>query len=168
LRLVVTDQAVLDCNGALHNQSEYTMSLNLVNDPLAVDTDADGMPDVWETTYGFNPNDPADAALDADSDGQTNLAEYRAGTNPRNAGSVLRITAIGREGSDARVTWSTVGSHHYLLLGGTNLVQPLSNNVSPLISVPPGGESTTNFLHPNGATLPARFYRVRLVDDDHH
>jgi hypothetical protein len=164
LRLVVTDQAVLDCNGALHNQSEYTVSLNLVSDPLAVDTDADGMPDIWETAHGFNSNDPADAALDADNDGQTNLAEYRAGTDPRNPGSVLRITAIAREVNDARVTWNTVGSHHYLLQGSTILAEPLSNNVSPLISVPPGGESTTNFLQLNGATLPSRFYRVRLVD----
>ena len=107
---------------------------------------------------------PADAALDADNDGQTNLAEYRAGTDPRNRGSVLRITAIAREANDARVTWNTVGSHHYLLQGSTNLAEPLSNNVSPLISVPPGGESTTNFLHLNGGTLPSRFYRVRLVD----
>lgn len=164
LRLVVTDQAVLDCNGAARNQSEYTVGVEVVGDLLAQDTDADGMPDVWENAHGFNPNDPADAALDADNDGQTNLAEYRAGTDPRNPGSVLRISAITREANDARVTWTTVGSHHYLLQGGTNLVGGLSNNVSPLISVPPGGESTTNYLHNNGATLPARFYRVRLAD----
>lgn len=163
LRLVVTDQSALDCNGALRNQAEYTVALDIVGDPLAQDTDADGMPDAWENAHGFNPNDPADAAQDADHDGQSNLAEYRAGTDPRNADSVLRITAISREASDARVTWTTVGSHHYLLQGGTNLVGDLSSNVSPLISVPPGGEATTNYLHTNGATLPARFYRVRLV-----
>jgi hypothetical protein len=163
LRLIVTDQAVLDCNSAARNQSEYTVALDLVGDPLAQDTDADGMPDVWETAHGFNPNDPADAALDADNDGQSNLAEYRAGTDPRNPGSLLRITAINRETNDVRVTWTTVGSHHYLLQGGTNLVTGLRSNVSPLISVPPGGESTTNHLHTNGATVPARFYRVRLL-----
>lgn len=26
-----------------------------------VDTDGDGMPDVWEVRYGLNPNDPGDA-----------------------------------------------------------------------------------------------------------
>jgi hypothetical protein len=164
LRLVVTDQSVLDCNCAARNQSEYTMALDIVSDPLAVDTDADGMPDVWETAHGFNPNDPSDAALDADNDGQTNLAEYRAGTDPRNPGSALRITSLTRESSNARVTWTTVGSHHYLLQGGTNLTDRLSNNISPLLSVPPGGESTTNYVHTNGATLPARYYRVLLVD----
>lgn len=164
LRLVVTDQAALDCNGALHNQSEYTMSLNVVSDPLAVDTDADGMPDVWETAHNFNPNDPSDATLDADNDGQNNVAEYRAGTDPRNPASALRITSLTRESSNARVTWTTVGGHNYLLQGGTNLTARLTNNLSPLLSVPPGGESTTNFVHTNGATFPARFYRVLLVD----
>lgn len=164
LRLIVTDNAVLDCNGAARNQAEYIMSVNIVSDPLAVDTDADGMPDVWETAHQFDPNNPADAALDTDKDGQNNLAEYRAGTDPRNANSALRITSLTRESNDARVTWTTVGSHHYLLQGGTNVTSRLSNNISPLISVPPGGESTTNYLHSNGATLPKQFYRVKLVD----
>jgi len=164
LRLIATDRAVLDCNGSAHNQSEYTVSVNIVNDPLAVDTDADGMPDVWESAHLFNPNDPADAGLDADDDGQSNLAEYRAGTDPRNAGSLLRITSIAREANDTRISWTTVGSHHYLLRAGTNPAGGISNNVSPLISVPPGGESTTNYLHSGGATQPRQFYRVKLVD----
>jgi hypothetical protein len=163
LRLVVTDQSVLDCNSAARNQSEYTVTLNVMGDPLAQDTDADGMPDVWETAHGFNPKDPTDAAKDADNDGQSNLAEYRAGTDPQNANSVLRIMAINRETNDVRVTWTTTGSHHYLLQGGTNLATGIRSDVSPLISVPPGGEATTNYLHTNGATLPARFYHVRLV-----
>jgi len=163
LRLVVTDQSVLDCNGAARNQSEFTVALDIVSDPLAVDTDADGMPDAWESAHGFNPNDPADAAQDADNDGQTNRAEYQAGTDPRDPDSALRITAIARETNDVRVSWTTAGSHHYLLQGGTNLAGGLRSNVSSLISVPPGGEATTNYLHTNGATLPARFYRVRLV-----
>lgn len=163
LRLVVTDQSVVDCNGASRNQAEYTVTLDIVSDPLAQDTDADGMPDVWENAHAFNLNDPADAAQDADIDGQTNLAEYRAGTDPRDPNSALRITAITRETSDVRVSWTTAGSHNYLLQGGTNLAGSITSNVSPLISVPPGGASTTNYLHTNGANLPARFYRVRLV-----
>src|ERR1700682_2002393 len=37
-----------------------------------LDTDGDGMPDVWERANAFDPNDPADAAGDADGDGLTN------------------------------------------------------------------------------------------------
>ncbi len=54
---------------------------------VEVDTDHDGMPNAWEKKYGFNPEDPADAAQDADGDGFTNLEEYQAGTDPRDANS---------------------------------------------------------------------------------
>jgi len=46
------------------------------------DTDKDGMPDDWEKSYGFNPNDPSDASKDFDGDGATNLQEFQAGTDP--------------------------------------------------------------------------------------
>ena len=38
-------------------------------DPMANDSDADGMLDGWEVQYGLDPTDPWDALLDADSDG---------------------------------------------------------------------------------------------------
>lgn len=50
-----------------------------------IDTDGDGMPNVWEWKYQFDYNDAADAATDADWDGLTNLQEFHLGTNPRAA-----------------------------------------------------------------------------------
>ena len=47
-----------------------------------VDTDGDEIPDRWEEQFGFDINDPADAALDPDEDGDTNLTEFNNGTNP--------------------------------------------------------------------------------------
>jgi len=46
-----------------------------VSRPADFDTDADGMPDAWETMHGFNPG-VADDKGDADCDGYTNLEEY--------------------------------------------------------------------------------------------
>jgi hypothetical protein len=46
------------------------------------DADSDGMPDAWETRYGLDPDDPADAAGDPDADGLANLQEYQCGTSP--------------------------------------------------------------------------------------
>ncbi len=46
------------------------------------DRDSDGMPDSWETSQKFNPDDPTDAEQDTDADGHTNLKEYIIGTNP--------------------------------------------------------------------------------------
>jgi uncharacterized protein (DUF1800 family) len=68
--------------------SEPGVSAFITSTPLGIlDGDSDGMPNAWETTYGFNASDPADAVLDADTDGLTNLREYLAGTHPRDSDS---------------------------------------------------------------------------------
>ena len=48
---------------------------------LIVDTDGDGMPDIYELAHGLDPS-RNDAAEDSDGDGRTNLDEFNAGTNP--------------------------------------------------------------------------------------
>lgn len=47
-----------------------------IHRPKDWDTDADGMPNVWEVRNGFNPDDPADGPMDGDGDGYTNLEDY--------------------------------------------------------------------------------------------
>lgn len=79
------------------------------------DSDNDGMPDVWETTYGLNINSAADAALDNDSDGLSNLREYLAGTNPNDADSDDDLAKDGVEvqaGSDPLLASSKPPLHH--------------------------------------------------------
>lgn len=49
---------------------------------LSSDSDGDGIPDVWEQQYGYNPYDPSDALLDTDGDGVNNLYEFTHGTDP--------------------------------------------------------------------------------------
>ena len=46
------------------------------------DTDEDGMPDAWESFYGLNPDDSADAEEDADDDGLVNVEEFHYQSNP--------------------------------------------------------------------------------------
>lgn len=68
-----------------------------------LDSDGDGMSDDWEQTFGFNPNDPTDAAGDADGDTLTNLQEFQRGTDPRLAdtdGDGIRDGLEVQTGSD--------------------------------------------------------------------
>ncbi|MBN1494320.1 S-layer homology domain-containing protein [Candidatus Peregrinibacteria bacterium] len=53
-------------------------------DCYIIDDDNDGMPNVWELTYGLNPFDSSDALLDYDNEGLINLDEYKYGTDPFN------------------------------------------------------------------------------------
>lgn len=50
-----------------------------------LDSDDDGLPDVWEKLHGLNPNDASDADKDADGDDFTNREEFEAKTDPQNA-----------------------------------------------------------------------------------
>lgn len=61
----------------LTNYQEYQYGTN----PCNGDTDADGMDDGWEVSWGFNPK-VADGHLDADEDGVTNYRECLDGTSP--------------------------------------------------------------------------------------
>jgi clumping factor A len=47
-----------------------------------IDTDRDGMPDVWENAHTLNPS-VNDGALDPDGDGASNIQEYNRGTDPK-------------------------------------------------------------------------------------
>jgi hypothetical protein len=80
----------------------------------------------------------------------------------------LRITALGREGNDIRVTWNTTG-------GRTNQLQAASSgpggsftnnfaDLGPPILISGSGSTTANRVDVGVVTnTPARYYRVRQV-----
>ncbi len=83
------------------------------NSVAVTDHDGDGLPDDWELNYGFNPNDPTDAALDSDGDGLTNLQEYLSGTDPRDPQSVLRIGGVVKSGDAAVILFTAMAGRSY-------------------------------------------------------
>ncbi|HXI69213.1 MAG TPA: thrombospondin type 3 repeat-containing protein [Verrucomicrobiae bacterium] len=101
--------------------------------------------------------------LDADGDGQSNGSEALAGTDPLNPSSTFQMTSVVRTNGDSiRVDWTTVGGHSYVVQTNGNLGSGTFHDLSAPIVVPGTAEGTTNYVHTDGATDRAKFYRVRL------
>ncbi|HVV53427.1 MAG TPA: hypothetical protein VHO06_27465, partial [Polyangia bacterium] len=79
--LVVADLTSLGQSGSLWTTQTATGLGNsgygtLAGGTAPVDTDKDGMPDAWETKYGLDPSNAADATGDFDQTGYTNIEKY--------------------------------------------------------------------------------------------
>jgi hypothetical protein len=122
------------------------------------DADADGLPDLWETSNfgsidlpGGGPNE------DPDADGMTNLAEYLAGTDPLDPASALRLTAQV-EGNVLYLGFPTTVGKRYQL----ETTQKLLNSTWEIV-----GEEFTGDGRPMQVQFAReealRFYRIRLA-----
>jgi len=120
------------------------------------DMDGDGIPDWWETAFGLDSRNGADALLDFDGDGMRNLDEYRAGTNPTNALSALKLTMSSL--SPVRFSFVAQSNVSYTLQFRTNA------STSPWFSL--GGVSAQSLVRtvivtdPRPATNAVRVYRA--------
>ena len=76
---------VLDAAGSGACLCGYSQAVVKVQKVL--DTDGDGLPDIWEERNGLNPRDPADAQADKDGDDFTNIEEFRFKTDPQDRNS---------------------------------------------------------------------------------
>ncbi len=97
--------------------NSLTFSVNLF-----VDSDGDGMPNIWELTHQLNASDPSDAEVDSDGDGLSSLGEYLAGTDPNASGSYLRITSITGDTNGVQLTWGSAPARLYTIERTTNIV----------------------------------------------
>jgi hypothetical protein len=85
-----TRQVTLTVSDAEGRSSTIDVPFSVAAPP---DGDGDGLPDDWETRYGFDPATPGEAAGDPDGDGISNVAEFHAGTHPK--GMFTRYLAEG-------------------------------------------------------------------------
>ncbi|MDD5206479.1 MAG: hypothetical protein PHS17_13715 [Desulfobacterales bacterium] len=65
----------------INDPSEVGGWLTISSGTPCTDTDSDGMPDVWETASGLNPNNSADRLLDSNGNGYTNLERFLNGAS---------------------------------------------------------------------------------------
>jgi hypothetical protein len=86
--------------------------------PLTVllDTDRDGLPDLWENAYGLNATDPLDRTLDSDGDSLSNWQEYLAGTDPTNALSYLKVESLTTQSGKVALEFLAVSNRAYSVL----------------------------------------------------
>jgi len=100
-----------------NNTSEFTPPL--IRSSTAADTDGDGMPDFWETFYGLNPANAADATNSLDADGVINLAEYWSGTIPNNPNSFLEVIDLYEDSAAKFISFPSSQYRHYNLESAT-------------------------------------------------
>ncbi|HWA24029.1 MAG TPA: hypothetical protein VG734_00030 [Lacunisphaera sp.] len=68
--------------GYVTNPSEVGGWPNYQGTPYK-DSDSDGLPDLWESAHGLNPQDASDATQDLNGDGYTNVEDFINGLDPR-------------------------------------------------------------------------------------
>jgi hypothetical protein len=127
----------------------------LVNITTLADSDGDGIPDAWESQYGFNPANAADGLLDRDGDGMSNWAEYIAGTDPTNALSYLRVSLNAHTGA-ATISFGAVSNKTYTVQYTENLAAGLWQK---LADVPARSDNREEMIA-DPAWTTNRFYRV--------
>jgi hypothetical protein len=115
------------------------------------DSDNDGLPDQWETTFGAT-----ETLADTDGDQMLNWQEYQAGTDPTNALSYLKFDSMIWSNGMLRLEFQAASNRTYAVqfnadLGSTNwqTVSHVTARSTPRTAV---------VVEPPGPTV--RFYRI--------
>lgn len=80
---------------------------------VLADADLDGLPDAWETAFGYPTNVAQSASADRDGDGVLDRDEFAAGTDPTNALSRLEILSAERSNAGATLTFAASSNRTY-------------------------------------------------------
>jgi hypothetical protein len=143
-RLVIFNDANLQ-PGALYQ-------FNVVAIP---DTDRDGIPDAWESQFGFDPNNPDDRLSDSDLDGMSNIAEFLAGTDPTNNVSHLRLQATPAAGG-VELKLNALANKTYTIESAPN---PTAGPWAKVTDIPSQSSDHLEHLLDSGSASN-RFFRV--------
>ena len=121
------------------------------------DTDADGLPDAWETTHFGNLDQTA--AGDPDGDGTSNKVEHALGLNPTAGTSRFAITPTGTAAAGLVLTWPSAEGISFTIRSSTDLVAWTTIEATVTGAA---AQATATWTAPP-ATGAAMFYRVEFT-----
>ena len=142
------------------NTAGSTSEFSAVVTVTTTDTDADGLPNAYETANGLSTS-VADANVDTDGDGMTNAQEFRARTDPRNQSSVLRLGAPIISGSDLTISLPSILGLTYRIDYADELAPP--NQWRTLVDQISGTGGSVIVTAPGSTPLLRRFYRAVVL-----
>jgi hypothetical protein len=136
-----------------------SLSSNAVITVLA-DGDGDGLPDEWESAYGFSVTNAGDAILDSDGDGATNAQEYLAGTDPHDPQNYLHLENVHLH--DANV-WTAqflaVSNRTYTLQASSSVLPGAAwHSIEDVLAAPTN--RMIEIVQPCGDPTNHQFFRV--------
>ena len=103
------------------------------------DSDGDGMPDEYESTY-FGGATSGDPNADDDEDGMSNYAEYVAGTHPGSGTSVLAFDPYATNmtaTANLILRWPSVTGRTYAIWRATNAMGPYTQHIGNIAANAP-------------------------------
>jgi hypothetical protein len=90
--------------------------------PRRPDNDGDGMPNMFETRFGLDRDNPRDASADPDGDGQDNRGEFVAGTDPTSPLSLFRVVEVENTVTGYHISWPSATGRTYRVYWTTDFV----------------------------------------------
>jgi subtilisin-like proprotein convertase family protein len=134
--------------GAVHS-----LSLKITGVPI-LDTDKDGLDDVWELIhFACTTNGPKE---DPDHDGYSNAREQIMQTDPNVADAPFKLDLSRWNETLARLSWPGTTNFNYEIRSGTNLAA-----LNLATNIPGRFPETEWFTHYDN--IPRQFYRVRAI-----
>jgi hypothetical protein len=126
-----------------------------------VDADLDGIPDAWESSYGFNPASNSDRNTDADGDGMKNWEEYVAGTDLTSATSYLKVENVWSgmtSNQQLRLEFNAVSNKTYTVLSRDSLTAGVWNRLADVVAN--SLDRVVQIPDQRPSNSPPRFYRL--------